>query len=143
MFWQIEVAKLTLVLRNFPDWMSVQDRELTRNQALRDAGLSHVEWDLATTQKYDGQGEPRLSKVSILHVPTYGARKKLMEASDRLTAWYWEEEKSQSGQGGDSQPRSLPSRFSASGCQLFKSQELEEIPLQRGTDQDDPRRRAV
>ena len=83
MFWQIEVAKLTLALRNFPDWMSVQDRELTGNQALRDAGLSRVEWDLATTQQYDGQGEPKLSKVSILHVPTYGARKKLMQASDR------------------------------------------------------------
>ena len=91
MFSQIEVAKRTLVLRNFPEWMTVQDRELTVNQAVREMGLSHVEWDLTATQMDDGQGEPKLSQVSMLHAPTYGVRKKLMEASNRLTVWFWEE----------------------------------------------------
>ena len=66
MFSQIEVAKRTLVLRNFPEWMTVQDRALTVNQAVREMGLSHVEWDLTTTQMDDGQGELKLSQVSIL-----------------------------------------------------------------------------
>ena len=103
MFSQLEVAKRTRVFRNFPEWMTVQERELTVNQAMREMGLSHVEWDLTTAQMDDGQGELKLSQVSILHVPTSGVRKKLMEASNRLTVGFWEEDKAQQGQS-ESQP---------------------------------------
>ena len=60
MYQQIEVAKRTLVLRGFPDWMSHADRELTVDQAVREAGL-----------------------ISILTVPTFGIRKKLLDHGSR------------------------------------------------------------
>ncbi|CAE7157844.1 unnamed protein product, partial [Symbiodinium pilosum] len=101
MFSQIEVAKRTLVLRNFPEWMTVQDRALTVNQAVREMGLSHVEWDLTTTQMDDGQG-----------------------ASNRLTVWFWEEDKTQPSQG-ESQPGvastdSQPATASSSKAKSWK-----------------------
>ena len=124
MFSQIEVAKRTLVLRNFPEWMTVQDSELTVNQAMKEMGLSHVEWDLTTTQMDDGRREPKLSQVSILHVPIYGVRKKLMEASSRLTVWFWEEDKTQPPQDeslpGVASTNSKPAAASSSKAKSWK-----------------------
>ena len=71
MYQQIEVAKRTLVLRGFPEWMSHADRELTVDKAVREAGLTGTDWDLITSSMDDGQGERKLSQVSILTVPTF------------------------------------------------------------------------
>ena len=86
MYQQIEVAKRTLVLRGFPEWMSHADRELTVDKAVREAGLTGTDWDLATSSMDDGQEKRKLSQVSILTGPTFGIRKS-------LHAWYWKEEK--------------------------------------------------
>ena len=95
MYQQIEMAKRTLVLRgasSFPEWMS-HDRELTVDKAVREAGLTGTDWDLTTFSMDDGQGERKLSQVSILTVPTFGIRNKLLDHSSCLYAWYWKEEK--------------------------------------------------
>ena len=104
MYQQIEVAKRTLVLRGFPDWMTHADRELTVDKAVREAGLTGTDWDLTTSSMDDGQGNQKLSQVSILTVPTFGIRKKLLDHGSRLNAWYWTEEKlsaTTSTEGGD------------------------------------------
>ena len=93
MYQQIEVAKRTLVLRGFPEWMSHADRELTVDKAVREAGLTGTDWDLTTSSMDDGQEERKLSQVSILTVPTFSIRNKLLNHSSRLYAWYWKEEK--------------------------------------------------
>ena len=93
MYQQIEVAKRTLVLRGFPEWMSHADRELTVDKAVREAGLTGTDWDLTTSSMDDGQRERKLSQVSILTVPTFGICKKLLDHSSRLYAWYLKEEK--------------------------------------------------
>ena len=87
------MAKRTLVLRGFPEWMSHADRELTVDKAVREAGLTGTDWDLTTSSMDDGQRKRKLSQVSTLTVPTFGIRQKLLDHSSRLYAWYWEEEK--------------------------------------------------
>ena len=90
MYQQIEVAKRTLVLRGLPDWMLHADRELTVDKAVREAGLAGTDWDLTTSSMDDGQGS---ESSHMLTVPTFGIRKKLLDHSSRLYAWYWKEEK--------------------------------------------------
>eukprot|EP00439_Symbiodinium_sp_Y106_P017759 s5030_g2.t1 len=48
MYSQIEAAKRTLVVRNFPEWATAADRELTVAEALKENNLGYLEWDLTT-----------------------------------------------------------------------------------------------
>ncbi|CAE7826417.1 unnamed protein product [Symbiodinium sp. CCMP2592] len=84
-------AKRTLVVRNFPDWATAADRELTVAEALKENGLSYLEWDLTTTTMEGNDGKKFLAPISILTVPTYAARKKVMDACSRAVVRYWHE----------------------------------------------------
>ncbi|CAE7931646.1 unnamed protein product, partial [Symbiodinium necroappetens] len=65
MYSQIEAAERTLVVRNFPEWATAEDRELTIARALQDNGLGHLEWDLTTT-RMEGNSGVFLAPISIL-----------------------------------------------------------------------------
>ena len=93
MYSQIEAAKRTLVVRNFPEWATAEDRELTVAEALKENNLGHLEWDLTTTNMEDTTGKKFLAPISILTVQTYAARKKVMDACSRSVARYWHEVK--------------------------------------------------
>ncbi|CAE7421661.1 unnamed protein product [Symbiodinium natans] len=90
---QIEDAKRTLVLRNFPDWTTAADRELTVAEALKENNLGYLEWGLTTTTLEGTDGKKFLAPISILTVPTYAARKKVMEVCSRAVVRYWHEVK--------------------------------------------------
>ncbi|CAE7194797.1 unnamed protein product [Symbiodinium sp. CCMP2592] len=92
MYSQIEAAKRTLVVRNFPEWATADDRELTVAEALKENHLGYLEWDLTATTM---EGKTFLAPISILTVPTYAVRKKVMDACSRAVVLYWlkEEEK--------------------------------------------------
>ena len=66
----------TIVCRNFPEWLSADDRELTVKHALTEAGL-HIEdgpqpWELTTQKLVGDDGKQFLSAVSILtRCPTW------------------------------------------------------------------------
>ena len=45
MYSQIEAAKRTLVVRNFPEWATAADRELTVAEALKENNLGYLEWE--------------------------------------------------------------------------------------------------
>ena len=94
---QIEAAKRTLVLRNFPDWTTAADRELTVAEALKENNLGYLEWDLTTTTLEGTDGKKFLAPISILTVPTYAARKKVMEVCSRAVVRYWHEVKDEAG----------------------------------------------
>ena len=93
MYSQIEAAKRTLVVRNFPEWATAEDRELTVAEALKENNLGHLEWDLTTTNMEDTTGKKFLAPISILTVQTYAARKKVMDACSRSVVRYWHEVK--------------------------------------------------
>ena len=93
MYSQIKAAKRTLVVRNFPEWATAEDRELTVAEALKENNLGHLEWDLTTTNMEDTTGKKFLAPISILTVQTYAARKKVMDACSRSVVRYWREVK--------------------------------------------------
>ena len=93
MYSQIEAAKRTLVVRNFPEWATAEDRELTVAEALKENNLGHLEWDLTTTNMEDTTGKKFLAPISILTAQTYAARKKVMDACSRSVVRYWHEVK--------------------------------------------------
>ena len=98
MYSQIEAAKRTLVVRNFPEWATAADRELTVAEALKENNLGYLEWDLTTTQMEGTDGKKFLAPISILTVPTYSARKKVMvDACSRAVVRYWHEVKDEAG----------------------------------------------
>ena len=76
------------MVRNLPEWATIEDRELTVARALQENGLGHIDWDLTTTQMEGSKGV-FLAPISILTVPTYTARKKIMEACSRAVVRYW------------------------------------------------------
>ena len=94
-------AKRTLVARNFPEWATAADRELTVAEALKENNLGHLEWDLTTTTMEGTDGKKFLAPISILTVQTYGAHKKVMDACSRAVVRYWREdtEKKKTGEG--------------------------------------------
>ncbi|CAE7268078.1 unnamed protein product [Symbiodinium sp. KB8] len=101
-----EAAKRTLVVRNFPEWATIEGRELTVARVLQENRLGHIDWDLTTTQM-EGSKSVFLAPISILTVPTYAARKKIMEACSRAVVRYWhknEEEKTPPGRDPDAKP---------------------------------------
>ncbi|CAE7249321.1 unnamed protein product [Symbiodinium sp. CCMP2592] len=75
MYSQIEEAKRTLVVRNFPEWATAADRELTVAEALKENGLAYLEWDLTTATMEGNDGKKFLAPISILTVPTYDEEK--------------------------------------------------------------------
>ncbi|CAE7270747.1 unnamed protein product [Symbiodinium sp. CCMP2592] len=82
LFAQIEQAKRTIVCRNFPTWQTEADRRLTVEKALAKAGLWNIDgmWDLTTTRLDTGKpGQPELSAISILTVPSLTIRKRILE----------------------------------------------------------------
>ncbi|CAE7668668.1 unnamed protein product [Symbiodinium sp. CCMP2592] len=91
MYSQIEAAKRTLVVRNFPDWATAADRELTVAEALKENGFAYLEWDLTTTTMEGNDGKKFLAPISILTVPTYAARNKVMDTCSRAVVRYWHE----------------------------------------------------
>ena len=93
MYSQIEAAKRTLVVRNFPDWATAADRELTVAEALKENNLGYLEWDLTTTTMEGTDGKKFLAPISILTVQTYTACKKVMDACSRTVVRYWHEVK--------------------------------------------------
>ena len=97
MYSQIEAAKRTLVVRNFLEWATAADRELTVAEALMENNLGYLEWDLTTTQMEGTFGKKFLAPISILTVPTYSARKKVMDACSRAVVRYWHEVKDEAG----------------------------------------------
>ena len=97
MYSQIEAAKCTLVVRNFPEWATAADRELTVAEALKENNLGYLEWDLTTTNMEGSDGKKFLAPISILTVQTYGARKKVMDACSRAVVRYWHEVKDEAG----------------------------------------------
>ena len=97
MYSQIEAAKRTLVVRNFPEWATAADRELTVAEALKENNLGYLEWDLTTTNMEGSDGKKFLAPISILTVQTYGARKKVMDACSRAVVRYWHEVKDEAG----------------------------------------------
>ena len=101
MYSQIEAAKRTLVVRNFPEWATAADRELTVAEALKENNLGYLEWDLTTTQMEGTDGKKFLAPISILTVQTYSARKKVMDACSRAVVRYWREVKDEAGHEKD------------------------------------------
>ena len=97
MYSQIEAAKRTLVVRNFPEWATAADRELTVAEALKENNLGYLEWDLTTTTMEGSDGKKFLAPISILTVQTYGARKNVMDACSRAVVRYWHEVKDEAG----------------------------------------------
>ena len=91
---QIEQAKRTIVCRNFPRWLSIQDGEVTIEQALTEAGL-RIEgrlqpWELTTQRLVDDDGKESWSGVSILTVPNHMIRQKALQAYNRIRPRYVE-----------------------------------------------------
>ena len=93
MYSQIEAAKRTLVVRNFPEWATAADRELTVAEALKENNLGYLEWDLTTTQMEGTDGKKFLAPISIRTVPTCSAHKKVRDACSRAVVRYWHEVK--------------------------------------------------
>ncbi|CAE7403921.1 unnamed protein product [Symbiodinium sp. CCMP2592] len=77
MYSQIEAAKKTLVVRNFPEWATAADRELTLAEAVKEHNLGYLEWDLTTTtmEGTGGKNKKFLAPISILTVQTYDEEK--------------------------------------------------------------------
>ncbi|CAE7251161.1 unnamed protein product [Symbiodinium sp. CCMP2592] len=65
--------------------------ELVNHAALKENGLAFLEWDLTTTTMEGNDGKKFLAPISILTVPTYAARKKVMDACSRAVVRYWHE----------------------------------------------------
>ena len=85
------------MVRNFPEWATAADRELTVAEALKENNLGYLEWDLTTTNMEGSDGKKFLAPISILTVQTYGARKKVMDACSRAVVRYWHEVKDEAG----------------------------------------------
>ena len=62
-------------------------------EALKENNLGYLEWDLTTMTMEGTDGKKFLAPISILTVPTYAARKKVMDACSRAVVRYWHEVK--------------------------------------------------
>ena len=69
MYSQIEAAKRTLVVRNFPEWATAADRELTAAEALKENNLGYLECDFTTTTMEGTDGKKLLAPISSRTTP--------------------------------------------------------------------------
>jgi hypothetical protein len=94
MYSQIEAAKRTITTRNWPTWMTEDDRLLTVQKALYAEGISQKEWELTTLRTVDENNVNTLAPLSILTVRTFAQRRQLIQNASRIDLWYWKEKTS-------------------------------------------------
>ena len=123
MYSQIEAAKRTLVVRNFPEWATAADRELTVAEALKENNLVYLEWDLTTTQMEGTDGKKFLAPISILTVPTYSARKKVMDVCSRAAVRYWHEVNDEAGHEKEDETEDTAKKTATEGEKSAGSQD--------------------
>ena len=123
MYSQIEAAKRTLVVRNFPEWATAADRELTVAEALKENNLGYLEWDLTTTTMEGSDGKKFLAPISILTVQTYGAHKKVMDACSRAVVRYWHEVKDEARHEKDDEAEDTEKKTTGEGEKSAGSQD--------------------
>eukprot|EP00439_Symbiodinium_sp_Y106_P012520 s1435_g1.t2 len=123
MYSQIEAAKRTLVVRNFPEWATAADRELTVAEAVKENNLVYLEWDLTTTQMEGTDGKKFLAPISILTVPTYSARKKVMDVCSRAAVRYWHEVNDEAGHEKEDETEDTAKKTATEGEKSSGSQD--------------------
>ena len=72
---QIEVAKRTIISRNWPEWMTAEDRALSIRNGLQAAGLDAALTDIYTPQFHRENDVISLGAVTIITVPNFNSRK--------------------------------------------------------------------
>ena len=87
---QIEVAKRTIISRNWPEWMTAEDRALSIRNGLQAAGLDAALTDIYTPQFHRENDVISLGAVTIITVPNFNSRKLFMNYnSSRVQCFYY------------------------------------------------------
>ena len=87
---QIEVAKRTILARNWPDWMTEADRQLTIYTASIEVGLVTNSVDITNIYRVGDDNKKKLGDLTVLTVQNFGCRKQLMNGTEsRLQPMYW------------------------------------------------------
>ena len=90
---QIEVAKRTIIARNWPDWMTAEDRVLSIRQAIQDAQLDPTLADIYTPEFHREGDEVSIGAVTIITVPNFNWRKILLSHSQsRVKCIYYKKQ---------------------------------------------------
>ena len=143
---QIEQAKRTIVCRNFPEWLTQGDRELTVTHALTEAGL-HIEggpqlWELTTQRMVGDDGKqlcslhPRSSQPQLQSESSAGLQSSqalICRNQEEAGAGYSTKAFSSPHRLEDAEPRSHSQKWrqkpfksaAASSQQLCGSQEID------------------
>ena len=100
---QIDVAKRTVLCRNWPDWMSAADRELTIHTALVESQLDPSMVDISTLVQVGENNEKKLAPLTVLTMPSLKYRRELFDftGSRLLIRYYKTEEGKKVPQEGD------------------------------------------
>ena len=95
---QVQVAKKTIIFRNWPENYTEQDRTLTIHKAIREAGCSTSTVDIYTGFFTDADDKKKLSSNSILTTQTFADRQEIMKTHKDKDAtftacpgWFWKQ----------------------------------------------------
>ena len=99
---QVEVAKRTILARNWPEWMTADDRALTIHSALHEADLNPLLVDIVTLTQVGEGNKKKLAPLTVITVPAFAYRKDFLNVTgSRLEIKYFKED-----QDGNKVPQS-------------------------------------